>query len=471
MVHSTRPCWCGNTDLSEFSDLYRRCAVCQTLVTAVTPAQDDPHIHDDERDFYGKEYWFKHQEQDLGFLNINARARADLPERCIHWMRTLLKYKLPPGKALELGCAHGGFVALLRRAGFDASGLELSPWIVDFARKTFDIPMLLGPLEDQNIAPGTLDVIALMDVLEHLPNPSGTMGKALECLKEDGVLLIQTPCWREGRMYDQMVAEKDLFLEQFKANEHLNLFSQTSARELFGRLGAGHIAFEPPMFGYDMFMLVSRRPLESHNDNEIQQALSAGADGRLIQALLDGDQHLRDLQLQHRQTEEDRARRLEVIHQLNRQVQEIEADRQARLHGMQELETQVKQSQAGLEKLQQSYQQSQANLEQLQQQVASVMQQRDGALSEASNRLKLIEQQADRITQIEADRADRLALIDKLSAEVRLFQEAAEQRLKVIEDQQQQLSQIRQQLQNLTDAQQQLLNRPAVRALRWIKLA
>lgn len=438
-----RPCWCGNQELSEFSDLYRRCALCQTLVTRITPAQDDPHIHDDERDFYGREYWFNHQVKDLGFLNINARARVDLPERCVHWMRTLLKYKLPPGNALELGCAHGGFVALLKRAGFDASGLELSPWVVDFAKKAFDIPMLLGPLEDQSIQPSSLDVIALMDVLEHLPDPPGTMGKALELLKDDGVLLIQTPCYAEGRTYEQMVRENDLFLEQFKANEHLNLFSRTSARELFRRLGTEHVAFEPPMFGYDMFILVSRRPLKTHDQAQIEQALCATPDGRMIQALLDGDDRLRILQEQHHQTEADRARRLELIERLNGQVQEIEADRSRRLAAIQTLERQIDAANAQCEL----------------------------ATSEAVKRLKIIDQQAGRITQIEEDRANRLNVIEKLSAEVQQFQEAAGQRLKVIEDQRRQMLQIQQDLQSLAASQQKLLNRPAVRALRRLGLA
>jgi 2-polyprenyl-3-methyl-5-hydroxy-6-metoxy-1,4-benzoquinol methylase len=32
--------------------------------------------------------------------------------------------------------------------------------------------MLVGPVEDQKIPSGSLDVIALMDVLEHLPESS-----------------------------------------------------------------------------------------------------------------------------------------------------------------------------------------------------------------------------------------------------------------------------------------------------------
>ena len=106
-------CWCGNTDLMEFSPGYLRCPMCETLVATQMLAPDVARIKDDNRDFYGREYWFSHQEKDLGFANIMTRARVDLSERCLHWLRTVLKYKLPPGKALELGSAHGGFVTTL----------------------------------------------------------------------------------------------------------------------------------------------------------------------------------------------------------------------------------------------------------------------------------------------------------------------------------------------------------------------
>ena len=150
-------------------------------------------------------------------------------------------------------------MALLHWAGFDATGLELSPWVVQFARKTFGTPMLLGPVEDQQIKLASLDMIALMDVLEHLANPVGTMRHCLELLKPNGILVIQAPCLPEGRSHEDMVALSDPFLEQLKEKEHLYLFSQRSIRELFARLGAEHVVFEPAIFAYyDMFLVVSR---------------------------------------------------------------------------------------------------------------------------------------------------------------------------------------------------------------------
>ena len=127
-------CWCGNTDLVPFSPKYLKCESCNTLVVAEVSEVNQTLVTDSDEDFYGRSYWFAHQEENLGLPNISVRSRSDLPERCTHWLGTVLKYKLPPGKVLELGSAHGGFVALLRWAGFDTTGLELSPWVADYAR-------------------------------------------------------------------------------------------------------------------------------------------------------------------------------------------------------------------------------------------------------------------------------------------------------------------------------------------------
>jgi 2-polyprenyl-3-methyl-5-hydroxy-6-metoxy-1,4-benzoquinol methylase len=282
-------CWCGRGDLVPFSPDYLRCASCETLRLVRMPAAPEK-VTKDEKGLYGKSYWFEYQERQHGYPDITSRARADLAERCVHWLRTVLKYKVPPGRALELGSSHGGFVAMLRWAGFDARGLELSPWVVDYARRTFDVEVLLGPLEAQDVPPASLDVIALMDVLEHLPDPETTMRRALELLKPDGILVIQTPHYREGAAYDAMVAADDPFLEQLKVDEHLYLFSRRSVEDLLRRAGAAHVAFEPAIFSqYDMCVVAGREPLEARGAKDVDRALEASSSGRLVRAILDLD--------------------------------------------------------------------------------------------------------------------------------------------------------------------------------------
>jgi 2-polyprenyl-3-methyl-5-hydroxy-6-metoxy-1,4-benzoquinol methylase len=297
-----KTCWCGNERLQPFSDDYRRCTSCETLVYVGSIAPPDARIRDDASDFYGQKYWNTHQRDQSGYPDINTRLRTDLPERCTYWLNALLDYRLPPAKLLELGSAHGGFVAMLRQAGFDATGLDLSPQIVDLARKTFDVPMLLGPVEDQSIEPASLDIIVMMDVLEHLPDPLSTMRHCISLLKPEGLLMIQTPCYPAGKSLEQIRGGDDRFTVQLRPAEHMNLFSQKAAAKLMWKLGAKHFEFLDPIFWfYDMFVIASREPLHRVSRDARDAALASSPSRRMIQALLDGEDRFRELLAKHRE--------------------------------------------------------------------------------------------------------------------------------------------------------------------------
>ncbi|HTS17796.1 MAG TPA: glycosyltransferase [Verrucomicrobiae bacterium] len=325
-----RVCWCGNLHFQEFGGEYGLCPQCQTLVSLAGTAPETRITN--EQDFYGEQYWYKHQVAELGFPNIQTRARMDMPERCLYWIRALLRYKLPPGKALEMGCAHGGFVSLLRWAGFDAAGLEISPSIADLARSIFDVPVLVGPVEDQSLGQNSLDVVVLMDVLEHLPEPLATIRQCVKLLRPDGVLLIQTPEYPAGKQYQQLVSEKSRFLEQLKPREHLFLFSQDSIKQFLMQAGLRNLSFEPAIFGhYDMFFVASRAPLPVRTPDDIAQQLCSQAPGRLVLALLDLDERFRNMTARYVESEADRGARLNSMHALEALLRESETDRAARL--------------------------------------------------------------------------------------------------------------------------------------------
>jgi 2-polyprenyl-3-methyl-5-hydroxy-6-metoxy-1,4-benzoquinol methylase len=295
-------CWCGNEELSDWGEGYRRCDACQTLVAGILPAQADPRVRDDASDYYGRGYWFDHQTRDLNCPDIVARSRSDLSERCVHWLRTLLRFVLPPAKVLEIGCAHGGFVAMLRQAGFDATGLELSPSIVDFAQRTFEVPVLTGPIEDQPIEACSFDAVVMMDVMEHLPQPLATLRRCLDLLKPSGILLVQTPGYPERSSLEELHEQEHKFPQMLDPNEHLFLFSRDATRALFACLDAPYIEFVPAVFGfYDMSFVVSREPIRQVSLDDRDHALTTTTGGRFLQSMLDLDDRRLSLLSKYRQ--------------------------------------------------------------------------------------------------------------------------------------------------------------------------
>ena len=284
-------CWCGNSHLEDFSPDYWRCPECQTLVLREMRPEEISQVRDDEHDFYGKNYYLHHLHEEHGYPDLETRARADLPERCLHWLQTLLKFVPGPGAhTLELGCGHGGFVAMQRWAGLDATGLELSPWLVRQAREFFGVPILEGRLEDQDLAAGSWDAVVLMDVLEHLPDPRQTLGRAVSLLRSpSSFLLIQTPCYPAGWSYEALRAQDHPFLRQLKPSEHLYLFSEQAVQRLCAELGVGQVRFEPPIFAhYDLFAVASAGPLRERPVPErTEMLMAASPPARWTLALLD----------------------------------------------------------------------------------------------------------------------------------------------------------------------------------------
>jgi len=407
----SRSCWCGNTNLSFFNIEYGLCAVCGTLVSLQGLSSEQLKVINDDEDFYGKQYWLDHQKRDLGFPDIRTRARNDLTERNLHWLKTLLTYRLPPTKVLELGCSHGSFVALLRQAGYDASGVEMSPWVVEFGKTTFDVPISVGPVEALALPSSSLDVITLMDVLEHLPDPATTMAHCLQLLKPDGLLLIQTPQFKEGMNYTALVETKGAFLQLLKADEHLYLFSNRAVTQLFQRIGAKHVRFDPAIFGhYDMFFAVSRVPFATNSTEEIEAVLTATPQGRLTLALLD-----------------IYARESEAIAKLIDRLQASEADRSARLEVIEEQGRQL------------------AKIPQLEAEKAHLIGQLQNSEADRAARLEVIEGQGRQLAKIPQLEAEKAHLIGRLQASE--ADRAA--RLEVIEEQGRQLDSLQCHMRNL----------------------
>jgi SAM-dependent methyltransferase len=274
-----RACWCGHQGLEPYSDDYRVCRACGTLVSRAHGAGE----------LYNDDYWTKRQTEHHGLPDIRQRARLDLPERCTHWLRRLLSLRPPPARVLEVGCAHGGYVALLGWAGYDAVGTEISPSVVHFAKETFGIKVLTGFVEKQLFEAGSFDIIVLNDVIEHLADPVSTVTHCSTLLSSNGFFVIQTPEYKEHLSYADLKASNDLFLKHMDRNndEHLFLFSRRSAGELFSRLGFPHVDFSNPVYAYDMSFAASRTRLAPVDDAAAEAALAGRPIGRLVQALLD----------------------------------------------------------------------------------------------------------------------------------------------------------------------------------------
>jgi SAM-dependent methyltransferase len=301
-AQAVESCWCRSSDLVPAAHPgYLLCRECGTakLRAALTVGQGP--IRDEQAHLYDDAYWNEHQTQ-LGLSRITERARTDLAIKVPHWLTHLFKYSLPPGRALEIGCAHGGLVKFLELAGYDSLGIEMSPGIIKQTAEWFGVHVLQGPLEDVKEPLGLFDLIILFDVLEHLTEPRASLSAIAAHTGPGGVLAIQTPC------HDRAT---DGSWPMYVAPEHTFLFSARGIEQLLHDIGFDHVRFEQQLlYGQNMFVFASREPLRENTADAIADALSRTTGGRIVQAMM-------DVQLRFEAAQRDYLDRLQDVRQLD----------------------------------------------------------------------------------------------------------------------------------------------------------
>lgn len=101
---------------------------------------------------------------------------------------------LPKGaKILEAGCGTGGNLALLSSHG-DLSAFEYDPEARSIAARKSGIEISQGMLPGEvGFADGSFDLIALLDVLEHLDDDAGSLATLQRKLALGGKILLTVP--------------------------------------------------------------------------------------------------------------------------------------------------------------------------------------------------------------------------------------------------------------------------------------
>lgn len=108
-------------------------------------------------------------------------------------LKTLNKISKDKGAFLDVGSATGIMMNLAKNEGWDVYGVELSSWAVEVARKRYGLEVVKGDFLTVDFPENFFKVIALIDIIEHVPNPKETMEKVWKLLKNNGICVLVTP--------------------------------------------------------------------------------------------------------------------------------------------------------------------------------------------------------------------------------------------------------------------------------------
>lgn len=120
--------------------------------------------------------------------------------------QVLIRAKGNPRSYLEIGCSVGTGLEVARDYGLDATGIEPNADAAAIAIRDGHSVMVdlfkPGIFDSQRF-----DIVACMDVLEHLTDPVGFLGQIRDVLSDNGLALIQVP--NAGALITMVEGEKN----------------------------------------------------------------------------------------------------------------------------------------------------------------------------------------------------------------------------------------------------------------------
>lgn len=99
----------------------------------------------------------------------------------------------PGGRLLEVGCATGERLALLRSLGWDVQGVEISRQACREAKARHGLEVFRGELEEACVPEASLDAVVMSHLIEHVGDPVATLREVRRILRPGGVVLMETP--------------------------------------------------------------------------------------------------------------------------------------------------------------------------------------------------------------------------------------------------------------------------------------
>ncbi len=146
----------------------------------------------------------------------------------------------PLGQAIEIGCGIGDFLKVATDAEIEIRGVDVSASAVASANAYLGRSLAsVGTLEDLDDAAGSLDLIVLADVIEHVRDPVAFLGRVGDLLRPGGVVFAATPAldsWSARLMGRHWMDYKP---------EHLFYFDRRTVSQLFDRAGFDDVTITP----------------------------------------------------------------------------------------------------------------------------------------------------------------------------------------------------------------------------------
>jgi SAM-dependent methyltransferase len=202
------------------------------------------------------------QELDVFQHGIDALHHENKWESFLHINRYLFARKYCYGKVLDAGCGFGYGAYLLSKSErvSQVLGVDASKEVITYAKRVYSgerVSFCCSDLRQLNLRKQSFNCIALIECLEHLPDPEAVLENLWETLKGGGLLVLTTP-------------NKDAFLNRIKGRSrstnpaHIREYGINEVHKLLVKKGFNPLCCEglgllyPRIFREVTYSLITR---------------------------------------------------------------------------------------------------------------------------------------------------------------------------------------------------------------------
>lgn len=205
-----------------------RCRVCGLIYV-------NPRLKSPEK-IYWADAQLYYEEAKLIFMGIKPHHRD---KNYLEDLRIIKRFK-PGGNFLDIGVNAGFFLRQAKKNGnWNIFGLEPSKSLAELARKYFSLNIKNCFLEEAGFQDDFFDIVTMIDVFEHIPNPCQMLGVIRRLLKKDGILFIKVPngLFNLTKLRLARLTNKINAYDIFDSYEHLVHYTHNTLSRMFEKNG------------------------------------------------------------------------------------------------------------------------------------------------------------------------------------------------------------------------------------------
>ena len=139
--------------------------------------------------FDSEEYQGSHSSPGVAYTNYSKDEAHRVAEARIRYQRDLAPLLLRRSRILEVGCATGSLLSVLRDEGHQVTGIDLSERFIRAARALYGLDVILGDFMTIPLPEASFDAIVLMGTVSNLRFLNDSLKRMRKLLRRGGVLI------------------------------------------------------------------------------------------------------------------------------------------------------------------------------------------------------------------------------------------------------------------------------------------